>query len=545
MSFFSTSANIRVLLLTVQGISAFIWQKDALLPVGRFTATEADDDAFNSYLSVAPETPLYLVVDVLEEDFRLENVPHVQGRERRALLERKLGQFFRNTEYRAALVQGREEKGRRDDQVLFCALTNTEQIGYWVRRILARKAPLQGILSVPWLLESLVGTQRLDQLPHLLLVNIEQDGNLRQTYLQAGSLKFSRLASLVSVRLGNLAETIVAECGHTRQYLERLRLLPRDQPLDIHLMTQGEIGEEIESGLADSPLFSFHLHETGVVAAELGFDPDLEDGQGLVFVALMQALRSRKGLFNIYGSASDTRYSRLYKLRRGLIAGTSLFFAAVLAAGFFLLADGFKLQVEKDRLERETQLSSRHYQKLLQALPQTPVPAEAMRNVVDSFGAIQQQTAFPVEMMMLVSRALAACPDIHLHKFDWKLASQNQGGTGGEVASLSSAGATQSAGGEAGEQKAASALLHGMLAGKAQVSALLAGSIFPADGYLSAQQSVTRFITSLEQVPGLKASKVVMPTETSPDNSLRATLDGKEIKTGFSLQLVYQLRQNK
>ncbi|MBU4236298.1 MAG: hypothetical protein KKI01_08230, partial [Proteobacteria bacterium] len=193
MGLFQTSTTVRVLLLTSQGLRAFTWQDSVLIPSGQFAADEQGQDEFNRYLSSPPDSPLYLVADVIEEDFRLENVAHVLGKDRSALLERKLAQFFRTTEYRSARVQGREESGRRDDQVLFSALTNNEQIGLWVKLILAQKAPLQGVLSIPWLMELFAGFQHLDQVPHLLLVNLEQQGGLRQTYIQAGRLKFSRM----------------------------------------------------------------------------------------------------------------------------------------------------------------------------------------------------------------------------------------------------------------------------------------------------------------------------------------------------------------
>ncbi|HDR46354.1 MAG TPA: hypothetical protein ENN94_01485 [Geoalkalibacter subterraneus] len=483
--------------------------------------------------------PLYLVADVIEEDFRLETVAHVVGRDRGALLARKLAQFFRTTEYRAARVQGREESGRRDDKVLFCALTNNEQISFWVHCILSQKAPLRGIFSVSWLIELLARFLKLDQVAHLLLVTLGEQSGLRQTYIQQGNLKFSRLSSLVTVRAGNLAETIVAECSHTRQYLERLKLLPRDQPLDIHFVVQGEIGEEVEGGLTDRGLLRFHLHESGVVAAELGIDPALEDSQGVVFVALMQALRSG-GLLNIYGPEPVLRYYRLRRARQGLIVGTSLFFAAMLGYGFFLLTDGLKEREEQHRLEREIKQLSQQYQEIVRDFPDTPVSAGTMRKVVESVEVIQKQAAFPIEMMNPVSRAMAVCPDIHLQKFIWKLAVVPNKAKDVEESAVADRSETDGA----DEQGAVSALMPALLAGQTRVVTNLEGTVSPVGGHLAAHQGVIRFITALEQTPGLQVIPVAMPTETRPDSSLKATLDGKAMNAGFSLQLVYSLQAN-
>ncbi len=547
MGIFSNSSIVRVLLLTSRNLSAFTWRNGALLPVAQFAADGEGLGAFDHYLNSPPDCPLYLVADVIEEDFRQENAAHVLGRDRRALLERKLAQFFRTTEYRAARVQGRETGGRRDDQVLFCALTNNEQIAFWVNRILAQKAPLQGILSVPWLLESFADSRKLAHIPHLLLVNIGHDGGLRQTYLQGGHVKFSRLTSLATIHLNALAETIVAECTHTRQYLERLKLLARDQPMEVDLTVQGEIGEEIGAQLESTSLMRFQLRETGVVAAELGIDPAREDGQGVVFLALMQALRT-KGLFNVYGSGLVLRYYRLRQLRKGIILGTSLFFAAVLATSFPLLGDGFKQRQEQNRLKQEVTQLAQHYSSVRQNFPETPIPAQAMQKVVDSVDAIQRQTVYPVETMGLVSRALVLCPEIRVRKLDWKLTgiagtTEENGvegmGAGGQLPVV------EQPAGEGGEmgKTVVPALLLGMLAGKAQVMATLEGSVFPNGGYLAAHQSITRFIAALEMNQGLTVTPLVMPTEISPGGSIKATLDGEAFKADFSLQLTSQVRQ--
>lgn len=536
MALFQISTIVRVLLLTSQGLRAFTWQDSVLLPAGHFVADEQGQAELGRYLRSSPESPLFLVADVSEEDFRLESVAHVMGKDRSALLERKVAQFFRTSQYRSAKVQGREENGRRDDKVLFSALTNNEQLAYWVNSLLAQQAPLKGILSVPWLMESFAGFQQLDHIPHLLLVNLEKQSGLRQTYIQAGRLKFSRLTSLVTTQAGDLAETILAECSHTRQYLERLKLLFRDQPLDIHLSMQGEIEKEIGVGLVDSALMHFHFHETGIVAAEFGIDPAQEDGQGVVFLALMQALRS-KGLSNIYGSAAAIRYYRLHQINRGLIVASSLFFVVALVMGALLLVDGFKQRRVQNSLDIEVKQFEQRYQTLLQGLPESPLPAKAMQQVVESVDAIQRQTAYPMEMMTLVSRALAACPDIRLQKLDWKLAVVE--GEEGEAEGTVTAGQS----GVSGDEGAAPVVLLAMLADKTRVTTMLEGIVYPGGGYLEAHESVTRFIRVLEQIPGLTLNPLVMPTETSPGSSMQATLDGKAIEAEFSLQLMYQLRQ--
>jgi hypothetical protein len=210
MHFFQTTATVRILLLTSRELHVFSWRKDVLSPVGTFSADEQGLAEFNRYLDSSHDIPVYLVADLIEEDFRLEPVAHVFGNDRKILLERKLVQFFRTTEYRSARLQDREKSGRRDDTVLFSALTNSDQLAFWIHPLLEKKVRITGILSVPLLMELFTGFLHLDQVPHLLLVNLEQHSGLRQTYLQRRHLKFSRLLSLATVRADRLAEMLLA-----------------------------------------------------------------------------------------------------------------------------------------------------------------------------------------------------------------------------------------------------------------------------------------------------------------------------------------------
>jgi hypothetical protein len=240
MSLFRNSNALRILLLTSHHLSAYTWSRKELSPSGQFGIDEQGDAEFRRYLLDSPDIPLYLVADLVEEDFRNETVPHVLGKDRRILHHRKLSQLFRTAEYRCALVQGREAQGRRDDKVLFSALTNNDRLAPWINCILENKIPLKGICSAPILMEFLARHLRFEQVPHLLLVTTHPPGGLRLTYLQNCHLKFSRLLALPDMAAGSLADAVMTEARHTRQYLERLKLIPRDQPMEIHLFTSPE-----------------------------------------------------------------------------------------------------------------------------------------------------------------------------------------------------------------------------------------------------------------------------------------------------------------
>jgi hypothetical protein len=73
--------------------------------------SEAGLADFEAYLRTLAATPARLYIDLAEEDFRADTIPHVGRGDRETIIARKLGQIYRNAPFRHALVQGREPKG--------------------------------------------------------------------------------------------------------------------------------------------------------------------------------------------------------------------------------------------------------------------------------------------------------------------------------------------------------------------------------------------------------------------------------------------------
>src|SRR4030066_35324 len=94
--------------------------------LGEFAASETGLAAFRQVLVKHAQLPMLLVADTVDEDYRSEILPHVQGRARAELLARKLKQVFRNARFTGAWRQARETTGRRDDGYLLAALPDSD-----------------------------------------------------------------------------------------------------------------------------------------------------------------------------------------------------------------------------------------------------------------------------------------------------------------------------------------------------------------------------------------------------------------------------------
>ena len=114
----------------------------------------ADEDGRENFLRCLVETnpdPIYILVDIVEEEYRQDIIPHVFGSDRKSVLERKFARLFRGAKYSHALNQGRETEGRKDDKVLLTAITRPDVVVRWVEVITGQKVPIAGIYSLPLL----------------------------------------------------------------------------------------------------------------------------------------------------------------------------------------------------------------------------------------------------------------------------------------------------------------------------------------------------------------------------------------------------------
>src|SRR3989339_344941 len=101
-----------LLFLSADHLHAQIMERGKIITQHEFTDSSEGQENFAEFLKTAKH-PTYLLVDLIEEDFRQETVPHLFGRSRHALLERKFDQFYRGTPFQQATLLQRDRKSTR------------------------------------------------------------------------------------------------------------------------------------------------------------------------------------------------------------------------------------------------------------------------------------------------------------------------------------------------------------------------------------------------------------------------------------------------
>ncbi|MGE0372254.1 MAG: hypothetical protein AB7Q01_10250 [Gammaproteobacteria bacterium] len=409
----------RILYASHNSLSVSVYDGRAFLGELAFAVDEAGMSAFRDYLREEPDIVTHLVVDMIEEEYRNETIPHLIGRDRSTVLARRLEQAFRATPYRAAQIQGRTKEGRRDDRVLLTALTNPDAISATMAPLTEHKVPLAGIYSAPMLAALLL--RRIDiTADNTLLLTRNRQGFLRQTFMHRHELKNSRLSPLAAGEYG--AGLLAQEIEKNRRYLNRLRLLAHDAPLDVVIVDEGEFIGQLRASWQGTDALRYHLVDFEAAAQAVG----LADG-----VAPMDCERLFVHLLSLgtpavnYALTADRRIHRLYQTRKALLAGSiGMLLGGAAWAGVNVM-DGIALDRDTEAALRTLESLHADYDSAVAGRPSMDIGVDEMRWMVDAGESLARSNTRPWPLLRALSAGVSAHPAIRIDDIEWAAAHQD------------------------------------------------------------------------------------------------------------------------
>lgn len=356
--------------------------------------------------------PCYMLTDLIEEDFRHEIIPHLVGRSRTALLKRKFEQFYPGTPYHQSTLLQRQKAGRRDDDMLFSALTNPALITPWVDVLLAKKIPLAGIYSVPQISQPLVKNHPSK---HLLLISWEKFSGLRQTYFSNHHLQISRLTPVHNEQAFH--DSVVRELLRTYQYLKSLSLLPAGESLDVYVLCNASDRNELFNRLTVSVDMRYDFADINVVAKQLGIEEHIANSDATQ-VFLRQLAKYAPATH--YANANHTYYFRLWTLKRALLWMAALLFVVSLV---WSLSNVWRSSSAVDgakSLRAATDLTMAESQRITQSFPNTYAAATDMKSGVTVMRKLAQYGAETEAVLEPISLTLNQYPKIEMVDITWQ-----------------------------------------------------------------------------------------------------------------------------
>lgn len=405
-----------VLYLDATQLVAYAWRAGEVTPLARF-ANDADGHArFADFLRQRRDSLYLLLCDLADEAFIAESVPFVRGADRASLIRRKLTQLFFGTPLTCARSLGRLRSGRRDEQLLFCALTRPAHLEPWLAALRGAEVALSGIHSVPLVSEPVLERLRLTE-GQTLLLGISPAG-VRQTFFEGGRLRFSRLTPLTALSSNDLPRACAEEARRLHPYLLGQRLIARNTPLTVRVLVPPARMDDFALACRSSETLQFELIDSEQAAARLGLRPPPQgmNSETLFVQALMRSTPGEQ-----FAPSGERRFHRIWLTRFALRAAGSVALAACLLYSAHSALDSFEMRQDTLRMTDDAQRAQRARADIIRRLPPTPVPLDTLRVVHQRSLQIEQRSAMPDGLMRELGEVLNDLPQVKLDRLEWRL----------------------------------------------------------------------------------------------------------------------------
>jgi hypothetical protein len=476
---------------------------------------------FARYLQETPRMTTCLLVDVVQEEYRQDVIPHVSASDRHAILTRKKQQYFRDTPYCHAEIQGRAAEGRRDDIVLYTALTAPDLVRPWIKLLMEHRVPLAGICSLSrltgWLLDRLPGASQ-----QRLVVSLQSISGLRETCFLNDKLKMSRLVDLPFGNAAIRAAHIRTETEVMLRYLNTMCTLDAGKPLAICYLADASIIQELRELTENTALIQHHFVDVAGLAQQLGLQEKI--AAPFCDQLLVHLLLERK-IPNYYATRDELRYYHRRNAGRVMHAASAGLMFTGLCWGGMNYIDVADYSRRITSLTGKAEYFSSINRIARSRLPVTGIAPADLKMLGAMAHDLERQKATPFDMLQLISKSMEQFPLIQVEQIIWST-----------TADPVSAGVEREVG------KHTNIPVQAGTGDQRYQTATMDGYISPFHGdYRGALEMIDAFRTELENATQVRDVGVLsLPLDTGPAASLEGNSNAAPGVARFSLKIVME-----
>lgn len=403
-------------------LSVLHWKGKQLVGTSSFEPTEYGLDKFRNYLLETENIPGKFLVDVIEEDFRNEKIPHVGSKDRKAVISRLIDRFYRSSQaYCFSEVIGREKEGRKDDVVMLGAMTNPQLIQPWLSILEECEVPLCGIWTLPIISKKILPTIKATS-GVVLLVSQQVNSNVRQTLFRDGKLMSSR-QSIINQDISDISgigELAAPEVGRTIDFLRTQNLVAENEVIHLHILGSEEQLPSLQKFFKTDESQIVSIHPISQVQEKLGLSGVANKFSDAIFSWLCV----NQGLaLSHYGE------TRLFNRYHNKLAATALYVASLLVVmtGVLLTESNISDAIEYERSITLLKLEEKNYKELyskkFKDFEQVFENAGVMNSAVELAARIKDNSATsPLDFLINLSEVLSQDDEqsLHIDKIEWQ-----------------------------------------------------------------------------------------------------------------------------
>ena len=496
----------RLLYLTANRLTAHSLSRGKLVLDAAFERDDHGIAAFSAYLA-GSRNLYYLVVDVVEEDYHQDTIPYLGRKDRGLVLARKLAQRYRDTSLTLSLSLGFDKGERRNEKVLYASFSNTQQFQPWLAALGQQEVRLAGIYSTALLAPALVKDAAL-KVPRCLLVSVQPTG-LRQSYVEDGKIRFSRIGRLNLEDTAAVAATCAAESARLQQYLVTMRLLPAaNTTIDVMVLAPQQYHAALTEACRSTELLHFHVVSADAQCRATGLS-DFPADTPCDALFLRAAAKSPPA--EQFAQEQHRHHFRLWQFSQGLYAaGLALLAANLLYAGAeYFAAYTLRQQVQADQTRSDA--LGAEYARVTATFPKTATSTENLKATIKQYEKLQAQTASPAFLLLETSKVLTGYPQVEIERIEWRIGKQEQEKGRGKDAAPK-APATPAAGATAADLAYELATISARVVGARRADVR------------SITEMSSQFIEAFKQIPRLEISGRHMPFDVTAEDSLKGDI---------------------
>ena len=418
----------RLFYFTGYRLSVLHWSGKQLLGTSSFEPTESGLNKFRSYLTQTDNLPGKFLVDVIEEDFRNEKIPHVGSKDRRSVIERLIDRFYRSSkDYCYSEIIGREKTGRKDDIVLLGAMTNPQLIQPWISILDECEVPLSGIWSLPLISKNLLKTIKASS-GVVLLVSQQVNSNVRQTLFRNGKLISSR-QSIINQDINDtsgIGELAAPEVNRTITFLRAQGLIGATEVINLHILGNDEQLSSLQQSFKTNEQQTVSIHPIAEIQNKLGLKgvgEKFSDGIFAWFCVCQNLLASHYGRSSIFN-----RY-------HNKLAATALYVASLLVVitGVLItesnISDAMEYEKSISLLKQEEISYKELYSKKFEDFEEVFQNAGVMNSAVELAARIKRNgDTSPLDFLISLSDILSqyGTDSLRIDKIEWQAININE-----------------------------------------------------------------------------------------------------------------------
>ncbi len=514
-------AAVRLLHLDAARLTAYRWAGSHPVEEGRYANDPGGWKAFHGYSLSHPRSVYRLLADIQDEGFGFESIPYVMGADRKALIRRKLGQHFLGTPFTCAISHGRDPAGRRDERMLFLALTRAQLLEPWLAALRAAQAQLAGIYSAPLVCQALAGALKLERAGEAVLLVTSGASGVRQSCFVEGRLRFSRLSALTGDGVAERARICAEEPAKLYQYLVGQRILARGTRLPTIVLCDPSERAMLAAACPSAGELEFDFASLRAAESACGLRGTHTGGSADSLLLHLLATRPPKVQF---APEPDRHLYRIGQVRFAMLSGAAIVLAGCVLASAKHLYEARAVREQARAVVLEAGEYAARHRAILDRLPPVPAALEDVRAVVDRYEEIERRSA-PIEPMLRhISQALEAVPEIELERVEWQLTTRP------EEAGASIPGAANRAAARAQDRMLAVAVVSAAIEAAAQGDRR---RIF---------ETIEEFAAAFRRDPDVQVGIVQRPFDIDPGRALKsAGGDGTGVAR-FVLRVSYPVR---